>query len=84
MSDEWKRSGKAGRPASLENIAAALGVPISCFLDASRGAPPVEYHAPLDNDPMLALVKAYLQAATPEARRHFVEAVRTIADELSR
>lgn len=82
MPDELKPSMRADRSATLAQIAEALGLPVSCFHEAGRGARLAEHRAELDG-PVLALVRKHLQAAEPEARRLFVEAVKKIADELS-
>lgn len=83
MSEQHEPSRNEDRTASLARIAEALRLPIAYF-DTTSGKPPVEDFAKLGGKPLLALVRTYLQAVDPHARRHFVEAVKAIADELSR
>ena len=77
MPDELKPLRNASRSATLALVAESLGLPVSCFY----GAMLAEHRTGFDDEPLLRLIKAHLQAANPEARRRFVEAVRTIADE---
>lgn len=82
MSEEWKSSEDAYFSPWLGRIADALGIPASRFHSAD-GEFPASDQFKLDDAAVLALVRSYLQAADPDARRHFVESVTALVDELS-
>ena len=80
MSDHMKPHSDVPVSTSLPRIADALGLPVSFFY-ANRGdVLPKGDRVKLDADAVLALVGAYLRAADPVERRHFVRAVVALAD----
>jgi hypothetical protein len=82
MPDNGKTPSDVSRAASLARIADALDLPVSQFY-AADSVEKIIHHVKLDDAAVLALVKIYLQAVDPAARRHFMDQVRVFADELS-
>lgn len=82
MPDEAKSPGGAPSSPWLSRIAQALGVPVSRFY-AGDGELQASDQSKLDDTAVLALVRAYLRAAEPATRRHFVEEVTSLVDQLS-
>ena len=82
MPDDIKTPSDVSRTASLARIADALGLPVSHFY-AGEDREKIIYHAKLDDTAVITLVRVYLQAIDPAARRHFMDQVQVFVDELS-
>ena len=82
MSDDPEQATEATRMRrTIARIADALGSPVSTFYDSDPDRDAIDGLAPVNEAAVLTFVRAYLRGADTEARRRFVAAVRTMADE---
>lgn len=88
MRDEFKPLNAARRAGSdartLSRIASFLGVPVSSFYEPEGFGSSTTIRSKSEETAVLALVRTYLEAADPEARKRFATAVQAMTGSVGR